>query len=311
MRDYGKVHTSFWTSDSMRKLSEDGRALALYLLTSPHGTLAGVMRLPDGYVCEDMQWEPERVAKGFSELLAKGFANRCETTKWTWVVAHFEWNPLDNPNQQKSARKILESIPAACGWKRAFMRDCGVFIGLPVDGSANPSVTVPKGSRNQEQEQEQDQEKTKSDSPSVPEGGPLANGRLPAGEAQQPAAERDAKAQAKAQRLAAVTSDAIDAYNAALARPKGLLPAVTLKNEERQKQVKRCLKVASEISMRENGAPTLTPEFWKQYFETAEADDFHAGRVPGGKGHANWVPDFEFLTRPDTMTKLYDRAVSE
>lgn len=75
MRDYGKVHTSFWASANIRNLSEDGRALALYLLTCPHGTIAGVFRLPDGYASEDLQWTSKRVREGFAELFANGFAN--------------------------------------------------------------------------------------------------------------------------------------------------------------------------------------------------------------------------------------------
>ena len=100
---YGSFkNTSFWSSSDMRSLSEDARALALYLLTCPHGTIAGVFRLPDGYACEDLQWCSERVSEGFSELFAKGFANRCETTKWVWIRKHFEWNSPENPNQKKS-----------------------------------------------------------------------------------------------------------------------------------------------------------------------------------------------------------------
>lgn len=73
MRDYGKVYTSFWGSRSVRKLSEHGRTLALYLLTCSHGTIAGVYRLPDGYACEDLNeealgWGSERVKKGFVEI---------------------------------------------------------------------------------------------------------------------------------------------------------------------------------------------------------------------------------------------------
>ncbi|MBB3213441.1 hypothetical protein FHW67_002733 [Herbaspirillum sp. Sphag1AN] len=33
MRDYGKVYTAFWSSEDIRDLSEDGRMLALYLMT--------------------------------------------------------------------------------------------------------------------------------------------------------------------------------------------------------------------------------------------------------------------------------------
>lgn len=142
MRDYGKVHTSFWTSETTRGMSEDARSLAMYLLTSPHGTIAGVFRLPDGYVCEDIQWEGERVKKGFDELLAKGFANRCETTKWVWIAKHFEWNKPENPNQTKSAVKIALSIPNECAWKQDYIRDCAEILGIIVEPLPNPSETV-------------------------------------------------------------------------------------------------------------------------------------------------------------------------
>lgn len=156
MRDYGKVHTSFWSSATIRSMSEDGRALAMYLLTSPHGTIAGVMRLPDGYICEDLQWSSERVSKGFNELFRKGFANRCETTKWVWIRKHFEWNAPENPNQRKSAKKIVASIPDECTWKPEFLWLCAEIVGLP---KPNPTETVAEPFPNQEQEQEQKQDK--------------------------------------------------------------------------------------------------------------------------------------------------------
>ena len=158
MRDYGKVHTSFWTSSTIRSMSEDGRALAVYLLTCPHGTIAGAFRVPDGYVCEDMQWSSERVAKGFAELLQNGFANRCETTKWVWIVKHFEWNPPENPNQKKSVAKIATQVPDECCWKRRFHSESGRFWGATPEKNSNPSGTLPEPFPNQEQEQEQEQE---------------------------------------------------------------------------------------------------------------------------------------------------------
>jgi hypothetical protein len=158
MRDYGKVHTRFWSSDTIRSLSDSGRLLAMYLMTSPHSNIAGVFRLPDGYVCEDMQWTPEQVAQGFSELFAKGFANRCETTKWVWIIKHLEWNQPENPNQRKSAAKIAQSVPSDCAWRLDFIRVCGPSLGLEPEPKSNPSLTVVKPFPNQEQEQEQEQE---------------------------------------------------------------------------------------------------------------------------------------------------------
>lgn len=127
MRDYGKVYSRFWASRDMRTLSDDGRYLALYLMTCKHCTLAGIFLLPDGYVCEDMQWTIERVRQGFMELFRNGFATRCEATKWVWITKHLEWNGLQNPNQAKAAVKILTEVPADCCWLAGFET---VFEGL-------------------------------------------------------------------------------------------------------------------------------------------------------------------------------------
>lgn len=169
MREYGKVNTAFWESQTTRSMSEDGRFLSLYLLTSPHSTIAGVFRLPDGYICEDLQWSAERVSKGFEELLDKGFANRCERTKWVWICKHFEFNPPENPNQRKSAAKIAALIPDECDWKPDFIRDCGDFLGLKSEPLTNPSETVKQPFLNQKQEQEQEQkQKQKQEQESSP-----------------------------------------------------------------------------------------------------------------------------------------------
>ena len=158
MRDYGKVHTSYWTSTTIRSMTEDGRTLAMYLLTCPHGTIAGVFRLPDGYACEDLQWDEKRVQEGFAELLANGFANRCETTKWVWVTKHLEWNQPENPNQRKAVAKIATQVPAECAWNLDFMRVCGKFWGAETPAEAKGLETVKQPFLNQEQEQEQEQD---------------------------------------------------------------------------------------------------------------------------------------------------------
>lgn len=161
MRDYGKVHTTFWSSKTIGSLDDDGRLLALYLMTSPHTTITGAFRLPDGYVCEDMRWSAERVSKGFMQLLANGFANRCETTKWVWICKHLEWNPPENPNQRKSARKLADAIPDDCTWKIDFLDVCGEAVGYTNEEMAALSETLPKRFRNQDQDQKQEQEQDK------------------------------------------------------------------------------------------------------------------------------------------------------
>lgn len=98
MRDYGKVHTSFWISDGMRRVSDDAGLLALYLLTGQHTNMIGCFRLPDGYVSEDLARTPERVSKGFDELSANGFATRDSSSKWVLIRNFLTRNSVENPN---------------------------------------------------------------------------------------------------------------------------------------------------------------------------------------------------------------------
>lgn len=181
MRDYGKVHSTFWSSKTVSNLSDDGKLLALYLMTCTHSTIAGVFRLPDGYVAEDIGWSPERVSKGFQELSRNGFATRCGSTKWVWVIKHLDWNPPENPNQRKAAAKVAASVPSECEWKAQFLAECSEALGIepqikpapPAPAVSNPSGTVAEPFRNQEQEQEQKQEqkrRPKARATSLPDG---------------------------------------------------------------------------------------------------------------------------------------------
>ena len=168
MREYGKVFSRIWESADFRALSEDGRALVLYLLTCQHGTIAGVFRVPDGYACEDLQWGSERVSKAFRDLESKGFATRCEKTKWVWVCKFLEWNRPENPNQRKAAAKCAAMVPSDCRWWGDFTHVYGDLLGLPKAEHSNPCETLSEPFLNQYQEQEQEQ---KEIPPIPPKGG--------------------------------------------------------------------------------------------------------------------------------------------
>jgi hypothetical protein len=158
MRDYGKVHTSFWTSSTTRGMSEDGRALALYLLTSPHSNQIGCFRLPDGYAADDLQWPPERVSEGFGELFRNGFATRDQGSSWVFIRLFLKWNLIENPNQGASASKLFKMVPDDIPQKRELARALREFSPkFPAD-ALNGFETLPEPFRNQEQEQEREQE---------------------------------------------------------------------------------------------------------------------------------------------------------
>lgn len=117
---------------------------------------------------------------------------------------------------------------------------------------------------------------------------------------------------AVARRLTEVTREAVAAYNAALARPVGLLPVVRypIGREKREREVRRVLRVAREVCAAEYGEPQVTAQFWADYFAACAADPFLSGRQGGGRGHEGWLPDFEYLTREATMLRVYERSTA-
>lgn len=139
MRDYGKVHTSFWSSKTLRGLDSDAKVLALYLLTSPHTHMAGVFRLPAAYACEDLGWVAERLENGFKTLSDAGWLRRCSQTCWVWIINFAKFNPPDNPNQAKAVAKQIALVPADCSFGNELRGDSEPLS----NGSCNPPIPTP------------------------------------------------------------------------------------------------------------------------------------------------------------------------
>jgi hypothetical protein len=274
MRDYGKVYGTFWSSTTTHSLSDDGKLLALYLMTCSHNTIAGVFRLPDGYVSEDMGWDNARVQQGFLELLSKGFANRCATTKWVWVVKHLEWNKPENPNQRKSAAKIAQSVPTDCAWKVDFIQECGVELGITQAAQPNPSETVAQPLLNQEQEQEQEKPSASS-------------------------ADKLPPCQPQA---------VIDLYHEALPE----LPGVRLMTDKRRKAIGGFWRWVLTSKKTDGSRRAQTADqalTWiRSYFERATDNDFLMGRGRRSDEHANWQCDFDFLLTEKGMKHVIEKT---
>ncbi|MDJ1654932.1 hypothetical protein PFH44_15765 [Raoultella sp. Ech2A] len=158
MRDYGKVHTSFWISDGMRRVSDDARLLALYLLTGQHTNMIGCFRLPDGYVSEDLAWTPERVSKGFDELSENGFATRDSSSKWVLIRNFLTWNSVENPNQGIAALRLFDQVPDKSTVKPELARVMASAISHISISKLKGSERVLQPFLNQEQEQEQEED---------------------------------------------------------------------------------------------------------------------------------------------------------
>lgn len=166
MREYGKIHSSFWTSQTIRAMSDVGRTLAAYVLTSPHSNMLGCFRLPQAYVAEDLGWDIQTVSKGFDELFRNGFATLHEGSKWLVIHKFLKWNALENPNVGKAAAKLFDQVPNDCPIKPMLvkaLKEFGQhFPAEKLNGFETVTHTVPEGSiypfRNPEPEPEPEPE---------------------------------------------------------------------------------------------------------------------------------------------------------
>lgn len=121
-REYGSIHTRFWTNFAMQSLSNDAKLLALYLLTGPHTNMLGCFRLPVGYISEDLNWSAQAVVKGLDELLAIDFAQYDSVHQWIFIPQFLNWNAIENPNQGKSIRRLFEQVPQPVHFFAALVR---------------------------------------------------------------------------------------------------------------------------------------------------------------------------------------------
>jgi hypothetical protein len=154
MREYGKIHSSFWTSQTIRGMSEDGRTLAAYVLTSPHSNMIGCFRIPPAYVAEDLGWDIGRVSEGFNELFSNDFATIDEASKWLVIHRFLKWNPLENPNVGKAAAKLFDQVPDGCPVKPLLAGALREFGNNFPDEKLNRFETLSKPYRNPEPEPE-------------------------------------------------------------------------------------------------------------------------------------------------------------
>lgn len=112
MAEYGKIYRKFWTNPKNRRLTDDGKLLWLYVLTSPHANMIGFYVLPSSYAQHDLAWTNEkRLDKAFAELTNKGYINRCVDSYTIIIRAWFEHNKIENPNQLKKAEAELSELP--------------------------------------------------------------------------------------------------------------------------------------------------------------------------------------------------------
>jgi hypothetical protein len=107
---YGKVKDTFWTDKKVRAFSDDAKMLALYLMTGPHRNILGCMRVPTGYILEDLRWAPDRLHAAVKVLVGSDFICR-DDEGWTLICNQLRHDPLKVPNHARAAISLANEVP--------------------------------------------------------------------------------------------------------------------------------------------------------------------------------------------------------
>jgi hypothetical protein len=258
------------------------------------------------------------------DMEGRRIARLDEHREWGWFLINFaKYRQMLTREEKKEADRVRiqakreaektkeNSNVADCRGSSRTVADCRKESQVsPI--VANVAHTDTERATEAEKSKSKDQSSLRSDSSSGDDRQQPESGKPALQLTQPPTAPADLT-ERKAERLRQVTEDAIAAFNAKLGKPNGLLSAVhaTVGREKRQGQVKRCLRTARQICEQQFGSTTITPAFWEAYFAECDRDPFKSGRQQPGRGHENWTPSFEYLTREDVMLAVFDKATSE
>lgn len=83
----------------------------------------------------------------------------------------------------------------------------------------------------------------------------------------------------------------------------------TMTNLPRVRKLDEARKRAIRAAWAESPERRSLEEFWQPYFEECADDPFYNGTGPYSNGHANWKPDFDYLLKPKTILKVYEKAL--
>jgi hypothetical protein len=170
MARYRKIDPRIWNDARFWVLSDAAKLIFLLLLTHPHMTALGAMRVTLAGLAAELGWLERRFRRAFGEIIRLGMVRHDEQAALIWLPNFLKYNAPENPNVVRSWQASLDLLPE-CGLKDALMHACRCLVErLPKGFAEGLPEPFRKGMANQEQEQEPEpeQEQEQSSPPPTP-----------------------------------------------------------------------------------------------------------------------------------------------
>lgn len=108
---YRKVEVKIWNDEKFLQLSPLAKLLFFYLMTCPHGNLAGIYALKKGYATDDMKCTTDEFDSWMKEISDLEMAKFDDQNHVLWICNHIEYNPFPNRNVMKNAAGYVSDLP--------------------------------------------------------------------------------------------------------------------------------------------------------------------------------------------------------
>lgn len=108
---YRYLTSAMWHDQKFQALTAEEQRLFLYLLTCPHGNIAGTFVLRTGYAAADLKALPKDLTKALARLTEAGLIAYDQECELVMIVNFLKYNKLTNNNQKKSAADRVMELP--------------------------------------------------------------------------------------------------------------------------------------------------------------------------------------------------------
>jgi hypothetical protein len=279
---YYHISPRFWQDPRVRAWSEDGRTLALYLRTSPHGNMVGLYYCPLPYMTADLQWDEGRLQAALDELVAAGYAHYDYESRVVLVTDALVDDPPQNPNQVKGAVAIVGQLPPT-PLQETLIEIADRACPALAEALRNGFETVLKGLRNGF---ETVSEGFVEGSETVSNTEPDSRTRFPVpGTHTRGVREKDPQGEEIV--LPTKPERVVELWNDLCSPP---LPRVSRLTDDRRRRLK------ARLSERSRDQPPRDEVWWQAYFRRIVASPFCRG-----DGSRGWVADFDWAIRSETV----------
>jgi len=185
MARYRKIETRIWNDEKFRAFSDDAKLLFFFLLTHPHLTALGAMRVSLGGLAGELSWAEGKFRKAWAEIIAKEVVEYDKKSLFLSLPNFLKYNIPESPNVVKSWAQSLDYLPE-CPLKKLLIQrvktqiknlsesfqealpkafgQCSESFSKDFQKSMPNQEQEPKPKQEPKQEPQQKQEKTKKTS---------------------------------------------------------------------------------------------------------------------------------------------------